>query len=197
MGKYYGMKNYVFLLTLLFHLLISCNADDDGIKISEEEEDFFSEEIFFSEYIEGSSFNKALEIVNLTNSEIELEASKYSLRKQLNGTGDWVNELMLIGTISSKAVFVVAHESADIPEIIENADQLKAGTPMDFNGNDPIALFKDGIMIDIIGDIDNDQNFAKDISLRRKKDITEPATTFDQEEWESFELNNVEDLGDY
>jgi hypothetical protein len=32
---------------------------------------------------------------------------------------------------------------------------------MDFNGNDPIGLFKDGVLIDVIGEVDNDLDFGK------------------------------------
>jgi predicted extracellular nuclease len=42
-------------------------------------------EIFFSEYVEGSSFNKALEIANFTGAVVDL--SVYSIKKQSNGAG--------------------------------------------------------------------------------------------------------------
>ena len=40
-------------------------------------------EIFFSEYLEGSSNNKALELVNLTDADIDI--SPYSIKRQSNG----------------------------------------------------------------------------------------------------------------
>ena len=43
------------------------------------------EELFFSEYIEGSSNNKALEIYNGTGSEINLE--NYRINQSVNGGG--------------------------------------------------------------------------------------------------------------
>lgn len=187
------MKKTVVLLLIIF---VSCSEDDPEGEIPLEEENF-SSEIFFSEYIEGTSFNKSLEIVNLTGETIDLEEENYSLQKQQNGSGVWMSRLELTGTIAHNEVFVISNESADIPEITENADQLKTGAPLDFNGNDPVALIKDGEIIDVIGEFDNPDDFAIDETLRRKTSVTEPSTEFDPDEWERFETNTVDDLGEY
>ena len=68
------------------------------------------------------------------------------------------------------------------------------GAPMDFNGN---GLFKNGILIDVIGIMDNPENFGFDMTLKRKKVRTEPNTIFDLEEWEILERNIVDGLGAY
>ncbi|HSP13075.1 MAG TPA: hypothetical protein VLO29_11165 [Salegentibacter sp.] len=188
------MKKLLFPFLLL---LFACSDENPALEIPLEAEEDFSSEIFFSEYIEGSSFNKALEIVNLTGNTIDLEAEAYSLKKQQNGSGEWMSEFMLTGEIAHNDVYVISNESAAIPEIIENADQLKTGSPLDFNGNDPIGLFKDGELIDVIGEIDNSEDFAKDQTLRIKKSITEPSKTYNNQDWEVLELNTVNDLGKY
>lgn len=185
------------LLLPFLVVLIACSEEDPAQELPLETEEKFSSEIFFSEYIEGSSFNKALEIVNLTGNTIDLEADAYSIKKQQNGSGEWMSELLLTGEITNNDVFVISNESADIPEIIENADQLKTGAPMDFNGNDPIGLFKDGELIDVIGEIDSSEDFATDQTLRRKKSFTEPSTTYNNQDWEVLELNTINDLGKY
>ena len=190
------MKNYLFLIVLIIPFLCSCDTDENQPEIPLDEENF-SAEIFFSEYIEGSSFNKALEIVNLTGNVINLETLDYSVKKQLNGSGNWVNELKLTGIISHNSVFVLANASANIPEIIETANQLKTGAPMDFNGNDPLGLFKNGILIDVIGFKDNSENFGFDMTLKRKKTSIEPNNIFDLEEWEVLEMDTVDGLGAY
>jgi hypothetical protein len=94
-------------------------------------------------------------------------------------------------------VYVIANESSDISEIIQQSDLLKTGAPMDFNGNDPIGLFKNEILIDVIGTIDNSDDFAKDKTLLRKKSIDEPSTLFDINNWEVLEMDNIDDLGKY
>lgn len=188
------MKKLKFLIILV---LVACSEEDPALEFPLKAGDKFSSEIFFSEYIEGSSFNKALEIVNLTGNTIDLEAEAYSLKKQQNGSGEWMSELMLTGEIVHNDVFVISNESASIPEILEYADQLKTGSPLDFNGNDPIGLFKDGELIDIIGSFNDSKDFAKDQSLKRKKTITEPSRTYNSQDWEVLEQDTVNDLGKY
>ncbi|SHF53824.1 Lamin Tail Domain [Salegentibacter echinorum] len=191
------MKVSHLFISGIFLIFLSCSNDDIAQETEEPESVDFSNEIFFSEYIEGSSFNKALEIVNLTGKNIDLEAENYSIKKQTNGSGDWMGEEKLLGELAYKQVIVITNESATITELIEKADQLKAGAPLDFNGNDPVGLFKDGKLIDIIGKFDNAEDFAKDIGLRRKKNQTEPASTYTPTHWEAFELDNFEGLGNY
>ncbi|PRX51912.1 lamin tail domain-containing protein [Salegentibacter salegens] len=188
------MKNYYFLFLCI--LIYSCSEDDASIPEERPEENNFSTEIFFSEYVEGTSYNKALEIVNLTGENINLEADAYSIKKQSNGTGDWMGEVFLEGDLAHEATFVIAHESA-LSEITSKSNQLKFGAPLDFNGNDPIGLFKNGELIDVIGELDNSEDFAFDQTLRRKKTNTEPSLEYNPEDWEFLEMDTVEDLGSY
>ncbi|MFN4764218.1 lamin tail domain-containing protein [Gillisia sp. Q332] len=189
------MEPTKILKTLLILLVIGCSSDNNDSLPAEVET--FSEELFFSEYIEGSSFNKALEIVNLTGASINLEAEGYSIKKQTNGSGNWISDLPLSGSIAHNDVYVIANENSDNSEIIQQSDLLKTGAPMDFNGNDPIGLFKNEILIDVIGTFNNSEDFAKDKTLLRKKSILEPSTLFDISNWEVLEIDHVEDLGVY
>ncbi|MGW1456372.1 hypothetical protein ACWBC2_15415 [Salegentibacter agarivorans] len=189
------MKNFYFLFLLI--LFYSCTEDDTSIPKEKPEENNFSTEIFFSEYVEGTSYNKALEIVNLTGENINLETEIYSIKKQSNGTGDWMGEVLLEGNLAHQETFVIGNESAPISKIISGSNQLKAGAPLDFNGNDPVGLFKDGELIDVIGNLDSDEDYAKDQTLRRKKSITEPSLNYNPEDWEFLETDTVEDLGSY
>ena len=172
---------------------------EDDASIPEEipPDNNFSTEIFFSEYLEGSSFNKALEIINLTGENIDLEAETYSIKKQSNAAGDWMGEVFLKGNLAHNSTFVIANESANISEITAKSNQLKTGAPLDFNGNDPIGLFKAGELIDLIGIPNNSDDFAKDQTLRRKHSISEPSLEYNFEEWEVFEMNTVDGLGNY
>ena len=189
------MKNFYFLFLLI--LFYSCSEDDTLIPEEKPEENNFSTEIFFSEYVEGTSYNKALEIVNLTGENINLETEIYSIKKQSNGTGDWMGEVLLEGNLAHQETFVIGNESAPISKIISGSNQLKAGAPLDFNGNDPVGLFKDGELIDVIGNLDSDEDYAKDQTLRRKKSIREPSLEYNPNDWEFLEMDNVEDLGSY
>jgi endonuclease I/chitodextrinase len=161
-------------------------------------------ELFISEYVEGSSNNKALEIVNITASTIDL--SLYNLRRQPNGSGSWSSRYDLTGTLSSGEVVVIINGSASDPTLTTEADIVvpnnsttNFGEPLNFNGNDPVGLFKDETLIDIIGEFDGGSgNFAQNVTLRRKPGVSQPNTTFDLvNEWDSFPSDTVDDIGSH
>ena len=79
-------------------------------------------ELFFSEYVEGSGNNKAIEIVNLTDNAIDLSA--YSIKKQSNGAGSWINEFSLSGTINVNDVFVTINYQADDATLLKEVDLM-------------------------------------------------------------------------
>src|SRR5262245_22561040 len=69
-------------------------------------------DLFFSEYIEGSSNNKALEIFNGTASAIDLAASGYNVQMFFNGNPVATLTIDLIGTVAPGDVFVLAQSAA-------------------------------------------------------------------------------------
>jgi endonuclease I/chitodextrinase len=153
-------------------------------------------ELFFSEYIEGSSNNKALEIINNTASPIDM--SIYSLKRQVNGSGAWNTSLSLTGTLYESSVYVIVNSSIALTcydkttaNISTTADALL------FNGNDPVGLFKNDVLIDIIGTFDGGTaDFAINQTLRRKSTIISPNTTFDKNlEWDTFITDTCNGLG--
>lgn len=152
-------------------------------------------ELFFSEYIEGSSYNKALEIANITGSTIDL--SNYKIKKQANGSGSWSSGYTLYGQLSSGNVFVIANSNANTT-ILNVADDDTTASEMSFNGNDPIGLFKNGVLIDVIGDFNGGSSyFAKDKTLQRNSSTTSPNTIFDLNEWTELPTDSFNDLGSF
>ncbi len=151
--------------------------------------------LFFSEYIEGSSNNKALEIANHTGASISLSA--YSIKRQTNGSGSWSSALNLTGTLANGQVFVVANNSAS-STVKNKADLTSSAAAMTFNGNDPVGLFKNGTLIDIVGVFNGgSSNFAKDVTLRRKSTVTSPTVSYTSSEWDSFSQNTFDNLGNH
>jgi endonuclease I len=152
-------------------------------------------ELFFSEYVEGSSFNKALELVNLTGNNINL--SPYTIKRQSNGI--WESPLQLVGTINVNNVYVIINASSTNSKLQEEKDLSVANvTPMTFNGDDRVGLFKNDVLLDIIGNLDGTDVFAENITLRRNNDVTEPSTDYsEQREWSFFSSNTVSDIGNY
>ena len=152
-------------------------------------------ELFISEYVEGTGTNKAIEIVNHTSASISLVG--YDIRRNGNGGSSWSPPFALdagaVKNILPNEVFVIGNSSNSDQKLINEVDLIRQnnsstnnGEPINFNGNDPMGLFKDDVLIDIVGTFNGGSgNFAKDVTLRRKAIISSPSTSFDINEWDS------------
>lgn len=143
--------------------------------------------LYFSEYIEGSSNNKALEIANTSGSTESL--SGYIVKKETNGGGTWSTGISLSGTLASGEVYVLANSSANA-DIVSKADYTGGNSELTFNGNDVVGLFKDGTLIDIIGTFGSSATFAQNVTLRRNDNINLPNDTYTTSEWTTFATDN-------
>src|SRR5262245_44882690 len=79
-------------------------------------------ELYISEYIEGTSNNKAIEIFNDTGSAVDLSAGAYSLQYFFNGSATAGLTINLTGAVAAGDVYVVAQASA-VAAILDQADQ--------------------------------------------------------------------------
>lgn len=152
-------------------------------------------DLLFSEYIEGSSNNKALEIANNTGNSVSLSA--YTIKKQTNGAGSWSTGLALSGTLTTGSKFVIVNSSISSACFSTSAANIStSGTELMFNGNDAVGLFKNGVLIDIIGTFSGGTaNFAADVTLRRKSTVTSPSTTFNlSAQWDSYTTDTCNNL---
>ncbi|WP_459212661.1 endonuclease [Aquimarina rhabdastrellae] len=156
-------------------------------------------ELFISEYVEGSSNNKAIEIANFTGNSVDL--SIYSLKRQVNGSGNWSDALILSGSLNTDDVYVIANSQAS--DAIKNIADLETGhTAVSFNGNDPIGLFKNDVLIDIVGVFNGGSaDFAENVTLIRKSSVNTPNTSFSYDpsgtsgEWDTNANDDISDLG--
>ncbi len=146
--------------------------------------------LLITEYIEGSSNNKAIEISNVGGSAIDLGANVYKLAKHSNGAVDAGDAEILSGTLEPGKSIVFHNSGA--------ADEFKVGTESKvtwFNGDDAMVLTKDGAVIDSIGKVGERVNWKDgdfstvDATLRRKDSVkvgdtdtsdTYPGTSKDQ-----------------
>ncbi|MDO1449097.1 ExeM/NucH family extracellular endonuclease [Rhodocytophaga aerolata] len=167
--------------------------------------DCFTNELFFSEYIEGSSNNKALEIYNGTSNTIDLAASGYNVQMYFNGATSAGLTINLTGSVAKGDVFILAQAGANAA-ILAQADQTNgAGW---FNGDDVVVLRKGTTIIDRIGQIGFDPGTewgsgltsTADNTLRRKKTVVsgdaDGSNVFDPTvEWEGLAIDIVDGLG--
>ena len=124
--------------------------------------------VFFSEWAEGTSYNKYIEIYNGTGEEIDLSTYKISsCSNGCNTEGEWDYPDQVVfdaGTmVAAGDVFVLAHPSAD-QSILDQADNTSF-TYMS-NGNDAVGLVSTatGFIVDLIGDMSNSPPDAWDVA---------------------------------
>ncbi|MDP8201080.1 MAG: lamin tail domain-containing protein [Candidatus Tenebribacter burtonii] len=152
--------------------------------------------LIISEYIEGSSYNKAIEIYNGTGAAVDLSA--YSLEKDVNGDEEWAFTYNFSGTLAHKDVFVLANSSAD-PAILGVADATDNGV-INFNGDDQVRLLKYGVEIDRIG-IPGDVSFGENVTYVRKPTVTSPQSgpqdPRSNGEWDGYPIDTFSYLGSH
>ncbi|MGO0575140.1 ExeM/NucH family extracellular endonuclease [Ornithinimicrobium panacihumi] len=182
------------LLGSLLTPTVALAADDDPTTL---------DDLIISEYVEGSSNNKAVELYNGTDTAIDL--SSYRLQQYTNGAATAGATFTLSGTLEPGGTFVFAHSGAD-PAILAVADQT-SGAGL-FNGDDALVLRNGDAVVDSIGQVGFDPGTewgtglvsTADNTLRRKADVcngdTVPDDAYDPApEWDGFEVNTFDGLG--
>ena len=163
---------------------------------------------FFSEYMEGSSNNKGLEIYNLTGATLNLD--EYQIAQSSNGGGWAYYHVFPAGaTLDHESVWLIANDGL-FQEVIDIADEvLPYPSVVHHNGNDARALVHivgtDTTIVDVIGVPDEDINWdvagvsqaTKDHNLVRKPEVftgntdwlLSAGTHADTSEWIVYETN--------
>lgn len=110
--------------------------------------------VFFSEYLEGSSNNKAVEIYNGTSADLDM--SRVTVERYNNGATTLPAVYTFTGTLLTGDVYVIGNPSTTgvDPVIIAQSDILSTLTY--YNGDDVLILYLDGIVVDSIGQLGND-----------------------------------------
>ena len=171
------------------------DSDTDGAETMSSAKGFraatynVASDLLISEYGEGSSNNKYIEIYNGTGSNVDL--SNYEIWKITNG-GSWPEQtLSLSGTLASGDVYVI-YNSSSASGISTPGDLSNNSSVTQFNGDDAVGLAKSvsGTMtlIDVIGtngsdpgsgwDVAGTSNATKDKTLVRKSTICTPNTSW-------------------
>ncbi len=162
-------------------------------------------ELFFSEYIEGSGFNKALEIYNPTTATVDLSA--YSIRLYSNGAGTPTSSLVLAGSLAPGAVFVACNPSMTVTTACTTLSAV-----INHNGDDAYTLEKAGAVVDAFGQVGFDPGASwgvagsglvtADATLRRLPSIMRgssppaaPAVWDLSGQWLGFANNTLDGLG--
>lgn len=161
-------------------------------------------DLFISEYVEGSSNNKAIELFNGTGAAVDLTGGGYQLQFHFNGSTT-PTSLALTGTVAAGDVFVLASSSANAA-ILAQADQTTGASL--FNGDDAIVLRRGTTVLDSIGQVGVDPGTewgsgvtsTENNTLRRLATVTagdtDPSDAFDPAaQWAGFATDTSDGLG--
>jgi predicted extracellular nuclease len=164
-------------------------------------------DLFFSEYIEGSSQNKALEVYNPTPNPIDL--SNYHIYRYVNGGTTPGDTLYMTGMLASGSTYNIVDPDTAVHAValLSVADTLHTVTF--FNGNDPLYLFNGTTLIDVIGEANGSDIGAAgwvvgtgstvNHTLRRKPTVFVGTTnwTVGITQWDSFAQNDFTNFGSH
>ena len=160
------------------------------------------DDLIISEYVEGTSNNKALEVHNPTPFDIDL--TPYVMEVYNNGSEVPIQSLDLEGILPAGAVTVLGNPQASAA--IVNQSQVLS-TVTWFNGNDPIVLRRDGEIIDMMGVIGVDplgawsvgEGAMAEYTLVRKPDVGQGSTNWNegQNQWDVYPQDTFDFLGQH
>jgi hypothetical protein len=163
--------------------------------------------VIISEYVEGSSNNKAIELFNPSASAINLASGSYVVQVYANG-GISPTSINLTGTVAATSTYVVVNSSAGAT-LLAYAKQTSGS--LTHNGNDAIVLRSggaSGTILDSIGVVGTDPGTewgsgltsTADNTLRRKGTVTKGDTNISDAfnpatEWDGYAVDTFTGLG--
>lgn len=192
------MKNMLaFLIVALFS--INAVATCDGVT---------KNDVFITEYVEGSSSNRAIELTNMSDSEIDLGALGYKLKLHNNGQYAPLIEQSLSQVLAPCETFVYynSNSSQDLLDFVQDSEgenvNSEASNVTAFNGSATIVLTKldidnIDITVDSIGQIGRSNLFAWNVTLRRETYTQDKNlnNTWNNNKWMAFASDTFDGLG--
>lgn len=201
-------------LVLVISMFLTCFAAfPNSLNLNTAYAATFASDLFISEYIEGSGYNKAIEIYNGTSESVDL--SNYSLELYSNGATTTNAKVTLSSVLESGDVFVVSYEPTAtnlVDEEILNVADLQNRNVINFNGDDAVVLKNNENIIDVIGQVGVDPGTAwassdSSVSTVNKTLVrnsritvgdTDPSNAFDpSEEWIAYPQDIFSYLGSH
>ncbi|WP_187775951.1 ExeM/NucH family extracellular endonuclease [Salinicola corii] len=150
--------------------------------------------LLISEYVEGSGYNKAVELTNSGGDTLSLEGFQLSLYANGSETATASVDLgTFADSLAAGETLVIANSQADA-DLLARSDTTSG--VINFNGNDAVALTDvDGALVDIVGTVGDATPFAQDVTLRRDAEVTTGSDSFDASQWQQLPQNTFDGLG--
>ncbi|MFT7582971.1 MAG: hypothetical protein ACI9MR_004657, partial [Myxococcota bacterium] len=158
--------------------------------------------LVITEYAEGSSSNKALELTNFDSTPIDLAANGCEFRFYGTPGATHTESTLttpLTGSVAVGDTFVLCNPNLDPTLFTGTCDQSTTSNSW-FNGDDPVELNCNGVSVDWIGQTGVDISFGPNRTLKRKCDVLtgDPVgdDVFDPaDEWIESPSNTFSDFG--
>ena len=160
--------------------------------------------LFFSEYIEGTNSNRAVEIYNPTNAAISLTG--YTVAQAVNGSPSPTIFFALYGTLAPGDVFILCANAANTTILGKADTALAYPSVAHFNGDDALILLNsNNDTIDAIGEVGVDPGSSWPVgtgatinsTLVRKNNITQGTKDWaiGITQWDAFPIDMLDSLG--
>ena len=160
--------------------------------------------IIISQYYEGTSVNKWIELTNLSNEAINTASPQLKLALyNISGDGGTINIsgapsqiVNLNFTIPARGSVLLGNtgnSNSEIPYLTPASAVLNSNSVINFNGNDGVALLDaNNNIIDAFGQGVN----AKDVSYVRSLNVTAPNPSYTDEDWTRITMALVQNAID-
>ncbi|MDQ0966917.1 gliding motility-associated-like protein [Flavobacterium sp. W4I14] len=160
--------------------------------------------VIISQYYEGTSVNKWIELTNLSNAPIntaspQLKLALYNISGDagnINITGTPSQTVNLNFTIPAHGSVLLGNtgnSNTEVPYLSTASAVLNSNTVINFNGNDGVALLDaNNNIIDAFGQGVN----AKDVSYVRSLNVTVPSPAYVDDDWTRTPLATVQNAID-
>ncbi|AQS37999.1 GlyGly-CTERM domain [Shewanella psychrophila] len=151
-----------------------------------------SADVMITEYVEGTGYSKAVEIYNSGASAIDLTG--YSLVYYSKGETAPKTILDLSGNLDAEGIKVIINNHADNAIVLDSSIDTESAT-IYFNGDDKVGILKDGVLVDILGEVGTTGDWAKDVTIERNAGITAANSSYVASEWTTKGTNDFGGLG--
>jgi len=165
--------------------------------------------VLITEYVEGSGYNKVIEISNLGENEVKLGEQNYTLSLYTNGSDTPSKTMELFGVLPSGASLVLHNKGFEQASNFASPLGMASNDVINHNGDDAFVLKKGEQIVDSFGQVGTDpgkfwgtdDNNSQDHTLRRVSTVVTGDTTisdtvsFDGSQWAFFDKNTFDGLG--
>lgn len=164
--------------------------------------DSYAPDLMITKYISGTNTefikNNALEIVNKTGHEVNLNNYRINIQFRNNSSGAYYSgdTYELEGKVGNNETFVILNPKGTLSCYTPGeARFVTASDPMMFAGGNYVELaYNKTVTVDAIG-VKYTTNSNGNVSLYRKSTISQPNNNFNISEWDSYPSNYCQNLG--